>query len=149
MHSIWIFFISILFLWNPGCSTDKKVSKNTETFESTKDTFAVKPDTIPTPEPPPPGLAPGQAKIKGEIIEFRDAEGTSNGIMIINVEKVLGYGSSTPPISVSDTIEVNTGSLEPNEIEIGKIVSTVISYQLMLVDSGKSSRWTLVKLEKD
>ena len=151
MQSIWIFFISILILWNPGCSSDKKDTDKTKTVKSTTDTLQVKSDTIPTPDPPPPGLAPGQVKVQGEVTGFRNAnaEGTSKGILIINVDKVLGYGSSTPPIAASDSIEVITGSLDPKEIKIGKIVSAVISYQLMLGDSAKSSRWRLVKLEKD
>lgn len=149
MHSIWIFFISILLLWNPGCSSEKKDPNKANTLKSYQDTLQVKSDTIPTPDPPPPGLAPGQAKIEGEVIGFHDPEKVSNGVIIIKVEKVLGYGPSTPPIAASDSVEVISGSLDPKKFKIGKIVSAILSYQLMLGDSGKSSRWTLVKLEKD
>ncbi len=149
MHSTWILIISMLFLWNPGCSSEKKDPDKAKTVKSTEDTLQVKSDTIPTPDPPPQGLAPGQAKIEGEIISFHDPEETSNGVVTIKVKKVLGYGPSTPPITVSDSMEVTSGSLDPKKFKIGKIVSAILSYQPMLGDSGKASRWTLVKLEKD
>lgn len=150
MHLFWIFIISLLFLWNPGCESDKENSQKTKELTSTEDTVQVNSDTIPTPPPPPPGLPPGQAKIKGEVIEFREkVETSSSYIVTIRVNKVLGYGASTPPIAVTDSLEIIGGNLEQKDIEIGKIVSAVISYQLIIGDSDRPSRWNLVKLEKD
>jgi hypothetical protein len=150
MHSFWIFIISLLFLWNPGCSSDKDNSQKTKALTSIEDTTQVNSDTIPTPPPPPPGLPPGQAKIEGKVIEFqKNKENSSSQTITIKVNRVLGYGSSTPPIAVTDSLEVESNKLDDKELEIGKIVSAVISYQLMLGDSGEPHRWTLVKLEKD
>lgn len=150
MHLFWIFIISLLFLWNPGCESDKENSQKTKELTSTEDTAQVNSDTIPTPPPPPPGLPPGQAKIKGEVIEFRKkADNSSSRVLTIRVNKVLGYGASTPPIAVTDSLEIIAGNLEQKDIEIGKIVFAVISYQLIIGDSDRPSRWNLVKLEKD
>lgn len=150
MHSFWIFIISLLFLWNPGCNSNKGNSHNTKELTPTEDTAKVNSDTIPTPPPPPPGLPPGQAKIEGEVIEFqKNKENSTSQTITIKVNRVLGYGSTTPPIGLTDSLEVESNNLDDKELEIGKIVSAVISYQLMLGDSGKSHRWTLVKLEKD
>lgn len=148
MHSFWIFFISVLILWNPGCNSDKDNSQETKELTSTEDTAQVNSDTIPTPPPPPPGLPPGHAKIEGEVVELPKKEKSSSQMVTIKVNKVLGYGSSTPPIAVTDSLNVQADSFDEKEVKIGKIVSAVISYQLMLGDSGESHRWTLVKLEK-
>ncbi|MDX1586839.1 MAG: hypothetical protein R3222_08845 [Balneolaceae bacterium] len=105
---------------------------------------------MPKPTPPPPGLPPGEAKVEGEIVETTYPTGESSAAVIkIRVIKVLGYGASTPPVGTSDTLKVSSRNADQNEFKIGKIVSAVISYRQLPGQSGESSQWTLVKLEKD
>lgn len=105
-------------------------------------------DTTPTPQPPPPppGPAPGQAKISGTVVAIDQKE----AVLKLEVKKVLGYGASTPPVAVSDTLRVHYTGNDQNEISIGKIVTAVISYRYQLDDSGSSSPlWSLVSFEAE
>jgi len=150
VHPIWIFLLSLCLLWITGCSSQKKNSRKGENQISVQDTVKTNSDSMPTPAPPPPGLPPGQAKIKGEIVEageLSDSPGTY--YLKLKVDQVLGYGASVPPVGTTDTLTVMARGSDQNRYKIGKIVSAVISYRQLLGDSGNSSRWTLVKLEND
>lgn len=106
----------------------------------------MKSDTVPQPPLPPPGLAPGQAKVKAEITAIdKNKPGTLN----LKVENILGYGAATPPIAIADTLEVHYNGSDQNEISIGKIVSLVISYRYRLDDTANSPLWTFVSFDKD
>lgn len=150
MHPFWIITLSLCLFWNTGCSSNKNSSQKDNNLNSQADSIHTKTDTMPKPDPPPPGLPPGQAKVHGELVEFgRLADDSTSSYLIINVEQVLGYGASTPPIGVSDSLKIVSHKEDQNSLKIGKIVSAVISYQQLLGGSGNSTRWTLVKLETD
>lgn len=150
MNLFWVCIISFSVFWARGCGSEKDTSKNARTVNYQSDTTDVSSDTIPQPPPPPPGLPPGQAKVKGKIIAItKYTEDTSSGYLTLKVDKVLGYGSSTPPIARNDSIRITSTNLEQDDIQIRKIVTATITYRLVLDDTGRSSRWTLIKLEKN
>lgn len=140
-----IFFgISIIL----GCAIKEETVRKGHTSSSIKAIYAMSSDTIPDPKPPPPppGLAPGQAKVKGKVIETDKQNGH---LLQLNVEEVLGYGASTPPIAVSDTLSIQYVESFRDEIRIGKIVSAVLSYRHQLEESGNSPLWMLVRFDEE
>lgn len=150
MHPFWIITLSICLFYNTGCSSNKTGSQKDNNLSSSADTIQTQSDTMPKPEPPPPGLPPGQAKVRGKVVEIgKPSADSTSAYLIINVKQVLGYGASTPPVGTSDSLKIISRGLVQNNLKIGKIVSAVISYQQLLGDSGNSTRWTLVKLESD
>lgn len=150
MHPIWILFLAISFLCFSGCGANKKNSQKGENLTSAQDTVKTDSDTMPKPEPPPPGLPPGEAKVEGEIVEVENqTNGRASFYVRIRVDRVLGYGASTPPIGTADTLNVFISNSDQNRFKIGKIVSAVISYQQLPGNGGNSSRWALVTLEND
>lgn len=150
MYLIRFFTLIFSLLLISGCGANKKSSQQEKNLVSAQDTVKMSSDTIPKPSPPPPGLPPGEARVRGEIVEVGNQTNNQNSSFFkIKVNRVLGYGSSTPPVGTADTLLVNMRVADQNHFKIGKIVSAVISYRQLPGDSGNSSRWTLVTLEKD
>lgn len=147
-----IFTFAILFT-GMACTGNKEASQSSEQSGSNlRDTQTVsQSDTVPVPTPPPPqpGLPPGQAMVKGEIVEYYARENPSSAYFILKVNKILGYGSSTPPIAATDTIRIFLAGQQEKLPKIGKIVNSVISYRLELSDSTGTPRWTLIKFLQD
>lgn len=67
----------------------------THSADSTSDSTEVE-----RPQPPPPAPAPGTAEIQATVLSV-DTTG-STALCTIRIEKVLGYGSSTPPLSTGE-----------------------------------------------
>ena len=128
------------------CGSKKETAQNNENPSAKDTSIVMTSDTIPQPPPPPPGLAPGQAKIRGEVISH---DNEIKSTLSLRIEKVLGYGPATPPIAVNDTLVVHLTAQSQNEINIGKIVSAVISYRQQLDDSKSTPLWTFVSFEED
>lgn len=150
MYPIRLFLSIVGLLWLAGCSAHKSNSQQEKNVTATQDTVKMQSDTMPSPALPPPGLPPGEAKVRGEIVEVGDQPANSSASYFkIKINRVLGYGASTPPVSTSDTLMVTISGTDQNHFKIGKIVSAVISYHQIPGDSGNTSRWTLVTLEND
>lgn len=153
MNTFGCIIISLFILAQQGCGSKKNSAKTNGASNYHKtDSSVVHPpsDSMPKPVPPPPGLPPGHAMIEGEVIKIvRVGNSTSESQITIKITDVLGYGSSTPALASEDSIEVRVTNLQQKDIQIGKFVTAVLSYQLMLGETGSSSRWALVKVEQD
>ena len=109
-------------------------------------------DTIPDgPPPPPPGPAPDHVKLKGILLDITDPAGDDNGkgatIRLI-VHSVEAYGSSTPPVAVSDTLKIHASRSMSRDIQnlIGKIVPAMISYRQVPLSGSDVPSWYLVDI---
>lgn len=150
MYPIRLFTLILCLFMLTGCSANKKNTQREKNLAAVQDTAKTQSDTMPTPAPPPPGLPPGEAKVRGEIVEVgNQTDYTPASFFKIKVNRVLGYGASTPPVSTADTLMITMGGMDQNRIKIGKIVSAVISYHQLPGNSGNTTRWALVTLEND
>lgn len=140
-----LLLIPILLLLE--CGSKKETSQKEDSSSANETTAVMNSDTIPqAPPPPPPALAPGHAKVRAEITgQDFDTKGT----LSLKVKEVLGYGPATPPIAVNDTLAVRYTTQGQDKINIGKIVSAVISYRQQLDSSKSSPLWTFVSFEED
>lgn len=136
--------ILLVFLLLQACGTTKeKPEKPAENSDSVNTTVASGNDTIPKPPPPPePALAPREAKVLGSIVRL------GSGEMELKVSKIEGYGSSTPPIAVNDTLKVRAGEqiIQKNEeLRVGTEVRLLVYYNISR-EEASAPRWSLVKL---
>ena len=81
----------------PTTTTNDPSGDDTTKANASGDTSIASPDSTPKPDPPPPAPAPGTAQIRAEITSC-DTSATPNHCQV-RVEEVLGYGSTTPPLS--------------------------------------------------
>lgn len=108
-------------------------------------------DTVP--EPVGEDLAPGTALIRTTILSVAEEEGEVQEITV-QVEEVLGYGSSTPPITtdtqfsfaVSHYLEKNSDLKD--HITVDGQIEILVSHQegIQTADSDKKQRWSFVEL---
>jgi hypothetical protein len=133
-----------------GCGSDKKTVKEKQQTSNAESSIAMSSDTTPTPNaqppPSPPTLPPGQARIKGEIMEIGER---ADDFIKLKVVQILGYGPATRPLTVSDTLKIAYTRDDQKGIKIGKIVIAVISYRHQLENSESSPLWTLVRFDEE
>lgn len=116
---------------------------------------ARKTDTVDTLPQPGENLAPGTALIRSTVlnIEVIDSE---IGELTIRVEEVLGYGSSTPPISVGTEFSFDVSHyLDQNPefkdlIEEEGEIRVLVNYQegIKMDEDDKRQSWSLVELKE-
>ena len=137
--------ILIIFILLHACSTTKeKPANSAENSDSVNTVTKTQTDTIPKPPPPPePGLAPGQAKVMGNIGQI------SSRHLDLKVTKIEGYGSSTPPIALQDTITIGLSeqTVQKNkQLKVGSEVTLLIFSNIPLEGKSSPPPWSLVKL---
>lgn len=135
----------MLFLLLQACGTSKKKSSDeNNTKDSTSTAVKSNRDTIPQPAPPDTKLAPGQAKVAGKLT----AANKENGVLRLQVNSVLGYGSATPTIGVGDTLSIKNGSSKDQKHTVGSTVTLRIQKNISRGDDSQIPGWSLVKFEK-
>lgn len=112
--------LGLLCLLIGACRTDGPETTASETAgadttrtETTGDTAATPSDSSVDPTAPPPAPAPGTARVRVEI-RTCDTD-VQPAHCQIRVDEVLGYGSSTPPLSTGD----HTVRLSPSVLDDG------------------------------
>lgn len=105
-------------------------------------------DTLPQPDQPE--LAPGTARIKGNVLSISEPEEADGKYRLaVQVEEVLNYGSSTPPIAQSDTLQIASYE-SPEGARKCQNMTAIISYrQLMTEFEEDPALWLLVKIEEN
>lgn len=138
----------IFLIFVPGCDASKKNQKNSAVDSTYTDSIAMQSDSLPPPSEP--GPSPGHARIQAEPIDITDATPGKNYVIVtFRITKVEGYGASTPPLAVSDSVNVRASKsiVEGKAISLGKIVTAVISYRQFVLGEDSSPKWTLVTLD--
>lgn len=107
-------------------------------------------DTVP--EPVGEDLPPGTALIRTTLLSVEETEGEEE--ITVQVEEVLGYGSSTPPITtdtqftfaISHYLEQNADLKD--HLSVDEQIEILVSYQegIQTADSDKKQRWSFVEL---
>lgn len=100
------------------------------------------------------GLPPGTALIRTTVLSVEEDEGEIQEITV-RVEEVLGYGSSTSPITTDTKFSFEVSHyLERNpdfkdKIAVDGQVKILVSYQegISTAESDKSRRWSLVEIK--
>lgn len=105
-----------------------------------------KADTIPTPEPPGPGLAPGQAEVEAQILEIVEKKEKDGKLIRLQVQEVLEYGRTTSPIAADDTLTVPFRKAEYN-LKTGQQITIIVQQNIMSTEDTSKSDWSLVKIK--
>lgn len=130
-----------------GCGSSETNKNGTDSQGADTNTVKQSQDTMPP--PPAPDLSPGTARIQGQAVDIREPERPEEDYRIaVRVNKVLGYGSSTPPIGRSDTLTIGSYTL-PESIEKGKEFVSVISYRQIMSGFDDTPLWLLVRIEQN
>lgn len=150
-HFIWICLASLIII--QACeSSDNRSGKESGEAAGSADSSAIMHDDsiLQVPPPPGPGLAPGRAKILGELKNISEStDGKENAVITIVVRRVIGYGPSTPPLANNVSVRVVATELrnEINNLKSGKIITAIISYQQTVLGGDESPDWSLVAVE--
>jgi hypothetical protein len=149
MSYIAIVITSILLISSCGSSEESKNNQHRSTVDSiekTENMSDAKADTIPNPEPPGPGLAPGQAEVKGEILEIIEEKEKDKIMIRIQIQEVLEYGRNTSPIAADDILTVPFRKTEYN-LKAGQQITIVLQQNIMSAENAPISDWSLVKVK--
>lgn len=116
--------------------------------------LSVQADTV----PPPVGenLPPGTALIRATILTVEENEDEIVEITV-QVDEVMGYGSSTPPISTGTEFSFDVSHyLKYNpefsdQIGLDSEIKVLISYQegIKMDDSKEGQAWTFVEIRSE
>lgn len=101
---------------------------------------------------PKPALAPGHARVTGKVVRYcRTADKNSADTILLEVDNVLDYGSTTPVIAAGETIAVTVQRFDKQAMDskIGTVMTAVIEHSSKAVMAGSDNRrsWSLVKIE--
>ncbi len=101
---------------------------------------------------PEPALAPGHARVSGKVVRYcRTAEKNSSDTIMLEVENVLDYGSTTPVIAAGETITVTVQRFDKQAMDskIGTMMTAVIEHSSKAAMAGSDNHrsWSLVKIE--
>ncbi|TYP92740.1 hypothetical protein LX73_2104 [Fodinibius salinus] len=136
-----VFIVSIGFL---ACASSNNKAQNKTPKQ---DTLKVQNDTTPSADRPLPGLAPGQSRVNGKVLVWKD-----KNTLHLKVEEVKGYGSGTPPIAQGDTLSIHTikDQLEnPEKFYIDSVITIRIQKRkVMQANKSESSSWSFVALDE-
>lgn len=149
MSYIAIVISSVLLISSCGSSEESKDNQHRSTADSigkTENMSDAKADTIPTPEPPGPGLAPGQAEVKGEILEILEEKENDKKLIRLQIQEVLEYGRTTSPIAADDTLTVPFRKTEYN-LKTGQQIIIILQQNIMSAENTSISDWSLVKVK--
>jgi hypothetical protein len=133
-----------------GCGSSEESQENEQASPSDSIEQAeakTSSDTIPTPEPPGPGLSPGQAEIEAEVIDLIKEEKNGKCILSLEIHKVLGYGQSTDPLAVNDTLEVRVGEKKSSMVP-GQKMTMVLQQNISSAEGEPTFPWSLVKIKE-
>lgn len=152
-YRITLFFLISLIIRTCGSS-----NQNSENTESTSDTVSIiqnQHDSMPK-QPPPPkrGLPPGFAKVRGEVLRISgEGNNATKSIILLKIEKVLGYGSSTPSIAVYDTLKIHIDAKQSTERQFlspnQKPTLLIQHLQVPTFTEKNVSRWVFRRLITD
>ncbi len=140
---------SVLLISSCGSSEESKESQHRSTadsIEKTENMSDTKADTIPTPEPPGPGLAPGQAEIKAEVLEIVEEKEKDRKLIQLQIREVLEYGRTTSPIATDDTLTVPFRKTEYN-LKTGQQITIILQQNIKSAENTSISDWSLVKVK--
>ncbi|GAA5521589.1 hypothetical protein LQ318_07545 [Aliifodinibius salicampi] len=149
MSYIAIVITSVLLISSCGSSEESKKNQHRSTadsIEKTENMSDAKADTIPTPEPPGPGLPPGQAEVKGEILEIIEERENDKKLIRLQIQEILEYGRSTSQIAANDTLTVPFRKEEYN-LKTGQQITIILQQNIMSAESKPISAWSLVKVK--
>jgi hypothetical protein len=140
-----VYILLTIFLLVQAC--DKKGDQSQASKDDTVRTQTASPDSTPKVQPAEPGLPPGQAKLQATVSEIHTHSNTSEVVFV--VEKVLGYGSSTPPVPVGDTLSYHIKEETYTDLSLNKQqkVSLIIQRKVTL-KSSQNDGWSLIKVLK-
>lgn len=95
--------IPLLFL--AACGSSNKQAKHAE---NKADSLIDNNESMSKPPPPGPGLSPGHARISGSLVSIKENVNSGDKkLLIFHVDKVMEYGSATPPIASGDTLNIS------------------------------------------
>lgn len=148
MSYIAIVISSVLLISSCGSSEESKENQNSsaaDSIEKTANMSDAKTDTIPTPEPPGPGLASGQAEVKGEILEIIEEKESDRKQIQLQIQEVLKYGRTTPPIATDDTLTIPLSKSDYN-LKVGQQITIILQQNIKSAENTSISDWSLVKI---
>lgn len=143
------------FSGNPVSETEKREGPYTDSLVADdRPSITAQVDTV----PPPVGenLPPGTALVRATILTVEKNENEIAEITI-QVDEIMDYGSSTPPISTGTEFSFDVLHYLKHNPEFGGKISTdseikvLISYQesIKMDDSKEGQNWTFVKIKDE
>lgn len=124
-----IFYPFAFFFFFAVCCTPHKKNKNSNTPEKQSEV-----------------IAHGTVKIVCSITELKKVDDMS--VCVAKIDKVVGYGAGTRPISSDTNIELLiTESLKKELLEIGLVCNLTIKYSKEIVGRRNEFPWQIVNIE--
>lgn len=149
MSYIAIVISSVLLISSCGSSEESKENQHSsaaDSIEKTANMSDAKTDTIPTPQPPGPGLAPGQAEVKGQILEIIEEKEKDRKRIRLQIQEVLKYGRTTTPIATDDTLTIPLSKSAYN-LKVGQQITIILQQNIKSAENTSISGWSLVKIK--
>lgn len=146
-------FISLMLLLHSCKNTENRSSNNTG--DNNTDTLSqmdeVQKDTVPMPPPPKGGIAPGQVRVKAEIVAPLSSpqadQPDSVKILRLHVRSILDYGPSTPPIAPGDTLDILMTN-DRNDLKEGFLIQAKLQHNISSENEKSDPEWSLISIEK-
>ena len=140
-----MFSLSLLLV---GCVSS---TQNKSTDTSAEGDTTAEGETMP---PPPPALAPSNARVSAVVRSYQDADNAY--VCTLEIQEVQRYGAGTPPLPVGSEVEVfmrkilfgddPDGTIAAERLQTGQTIDVTLRHQQAPEGSPSAPSWEAVQI---